>query len=95
MAKRTSRDHSPTFKAQEALAALKCDKMLAEFAQQLDTHPDQTTGWKAQLVRRAAKVFGAATVETGEPDLKTLRARIGQLTLENILRQPRSQRPAR
>jgi transposase-like protein len=77
MTKRTRRTHSPAFKAKVALAALKGEKTLAELAQQFDVHPNQITAWKAQLVGSAAEVFGA-TVE-----VKTLHAKIGELTLEN------------
>ena len=82
MARRKRRNHSPTFKAQVALAAMKGDKTLAELAQQFDIHPNQITDWKAQLLERAAQVFDGAKAEP-EPDLKALHAKIGQLTLEN------------
>lgn len=49
MAKRKRRNHSPTFKAQVAVAALKGDKTLAELAQQHDIHPNQITDWKSQF----------------------------------------------
>ena len=83
MARRKRRNHSPTFKAQVAVAALKGDKTLAELAQHFDIHPNQITDWKSQLLERAAHVFGEAATATPEPDLKTLHAKIGQLTLEN------------
>jgi transposase-like protein len=67
-----------------ALAALKGDKTLAELAQQFDVHPNQITEWKTQLLERAAQVFGTANGEAAPgPDVKTLHAKIGQLTLEN------------
>ena len=84
MARRKRRNHSPTFKAQVAVAALKGDKTLAELAQQFDVHPNQIADWKTQLIERSAHVFGDATPKaTPEADLKTLHAKIGQLTLEN------------
>jgi len=84
MAKRKRRNHSPTFKAQATVAALKGDKTLAELAQHFDVHPNQITDWKSQLLERAAQVFGEASGATApEPDLKTLHAKIGQLALEN------------
>lgn len=82
MARRKRRNHSPTFKAQVALAAMKGDKTLAELAQQYDLHPNQITDWKTQLLERAAQVFDGPKPESG-PDLKVLHAKIGQLTLEN------------
>jgi len=66
-----------------ALAALKGDKTLAELAQQFDVHPNQITDWKTQLMERSAQVFGDSSTKANEPDIKTLHAKIGQLTLEN------------
>ena len=63
MARRKRRNHSPAFKAQVALAALKGDKTLAELAQQYDIHPNQITDWKRQLTERAAQVFGDAAAK--------------------------------
>ena len=83
MTRRKRRNHSPSFKAQVALAALKGDKTLAELAQQHDVHPNQINDWKAQLLERAAQVFDGGAKPAAEPDLKTLHAKIGQLTLEN------------
>ena len=64
MARRKRRNHSPTFKAQVAVAALKGDKTLAELAQQFDVHPNQLTDWKNQLLERASHVFGEASTNT-------------------------------
>jgi len=82
MARRKRRNHSPTFKAQVALAAMKGDKTLTELAQQYDLHPNQIADWKMQLLERAAQVFDGPKPEA-VPDLKVLHAKIGQLTLEN------------
>jgi transposase-like protein len=85
MTKRTRRTHSPAFKAKVALAAIKGEKTLAELAQQFDVHPNQITGWKAQLVDSAPEVFGASGSGATAPavDVKTLHAKLGELTLEN------------
>jgi len=84
MTKRSRRTHSPAFKAKVALAALKGDKTLAELAQQYEVHANQITAWKGQLLEGAAGVFGSGkTAPEAAVDLKTLHAKIGELTLEN------------
>jgi transposase-like protein len=81
--KRTRRNHGATFKAQVALAAVKGEKTVAELAEQFQVHPTQITEWKQQFLARAADVFGGPNPPAEAPDLKTLHAKIGQLTLEN------------
>jgi transposase-like protein len=82
--KRTRRNHGASFKAQVALAAVKGEKTLAELAEHFSVHPTQITEWKQQLLTRAADVFGGVKAPAEDtPDLKTLRAKIGQLALEN------------
>ena len=84
MTKRTRRNHSSAFKAKVALAALKGDKTLAELAQAYEVHQNQITEWKARLVDGAPEIFGAGSSKsTPAVDVKTLHAKIGQLTLEN------------
>jgi len=46
MTRRKKRNHSPTFKGQVAIAALKGDRTLAELAQQFDVQPNQIAYWK-------------------------------------------------
>ena len=78
------RNHPPTFKAKVALAAIRNDKTPAELAEQFDVLPNQITDWKNQLLERAAAVFGETTSKAQPPvDLKALRAKIGELALEN------------
>jgi transposase len=85
MSKRPRRNHTAAFKAKVALAAVKGEKTLAELAQQFDVHPNQITQWKAQLFDGAAGVFGKDKSEAAASgvDLKSLHAKIGELTLEN------------
>ena len=85
MSRRPRRNHTPAFKAKVALAAVKGDKTLAELAQQFDVHPNQITQWKTQLLEGATAVFGTETrVDPNTVvDVKTLHAKIGELTLEN------------
>lgn len=85
MARRPRRNHSPAFKAKAALAAIKGEKTLTELAQQFDVHPNQITQWRGQLLEGASGVFGDAARADAAPavDVKTLHAKIGELTLEN------------
>ena len=69
-----------------ALAAIKGDRTLAQLAEQFDVHPNQITSWKAQLEGGAADVFGPGGGNAAaQPavDVKSLHAKIGELTLEN------------
>ena len=86
MSRRPRRNHSPAFKAKVALAAIKGDRTLAQLAEQFDVHPNQITSWKAQLEGGAADVFGPGSGNgAAHPavDVKSLHAKIGELTLEN------------
>ena len=86
MTKRPRRNHSPEFKAKVALAAIRGEKTLIELSQQFDVHPNQITSWKAQLEGSAAGVFGPGSGNAAaQPavDVKSLHAKIGQLSLEN------------
>ena len=86
MKKRARRNHSSAFKAKVALAAIKGDRTLAQLSEQFDVHPNQITAWKDQLVEHAAEVFerGASGKRSASAvDIKTLHAKIGELTLEN------------
>ena len=68
-----------------ALAAIKGEKKLLELAQQFDIHANQITQWKSQLLEGAVGVFGGeakAESATAAVDVKTLHAKIGELTLE-------------
>ena len=85
MRRRPRRSHTPAFKAKVALAAIKGDRTLAQLAELFDVHPNQITTWKAQLESGAADVFGPGGGSAAAPaiDVKSLHAKIGELTLEN------------
>ena len=85
MTRRPRRNHSPAFKAKVVLAAIRGEKTLAELAEQFDVHPNQITQWRAHLLEGASGAFVAAATSGEAPvvDVKTLHAKIGELTLEN------------
>ena len=65
----------------------KAIEILTELAEQFDVHPNQITIWKAQLESGAADIFRPNGTATAQPaiDVKSLHAKIGELTLENFL----------
>jgi transposase len=88
MARRVRRNHGAAFKAKVALEAVRGEKTLNELAQQFDLHVNQIKQWKDQLLDGAEDVFsgsgkGAREPESPPIDIKTLHAKIGELTLEN------------
>ena len=85
MNRRPRRNHSPAFKAKVALAAIRGDRTIAQLAEHFDVHPNQITAWKSQLEASASEIFGpgGGTRATPAVDVKSLHAKIGELTLEN------------
>ena len=85
MNRRPRRNHSPAFKAKVALAAIKGDRTIAQLAEHFDVHPNQITAWKTQLEGNASGIFGSGSGAPATPavDVKSLHAKIGELTLEN------------
>ncbi|WP_334386903.1 IS3 family transposase [Bradyrhizobium sp. AZCC 2262] len=85
MSRRARRNHSAAFKAKVALAAIKGDRTIAQLAEHFDVHPNQITAWKSQLEGNASEVFGPGGGPPAAPavDVKSLHAKIGELTLEN------------
>ena len=55
--RRKRRNHSASFKAKVAVAAVRGEKTLAELAQQYDVHPNQIQDWRGRLVGSAERLF--------------------------------------
>jgi transposase-like protein len=84
MRKRARRNHSPAFQAKVALEAIRGERTVSELAKRHDIHPNLITQWKSQLLERATDVFSTPGERSEPPvDVKTLHAKIGELTLEN------------
>jgi transposase len=83
MPRRPRRNHSPAFKAKVALAAIRGEKTITELSEQFDVHTNQITKWKTQLLERADEAFDGGQPTEPPVDVKTLHAKIGELTLEN------------
>jgi transposase len=69
-----------------ALAAIKGDRTLAQLSEQFDVHPNQITLWNARLEGGVADLFAAGGGNGAAPPavhVKSLHAKIGELTLEN------------
>ena len=83
--RRKRRNHSPAFKAKVAFAALKEEKTLAQLASNYDVHVDQSQTWRNQLKENMASLFdtGQELRKDQEAEVKSLQAKIGQLTMEN------------
>ena len=69
-------------------------RLTQQLADQFGVHVSQITAWKEQLQTGAVEVFGSGL--SGKPsapevDIKSLHAKIGELTLENDPRSGRGQ----
>jgi len=76
--------HTPAFKAQVALAALKGDRTVNELAGQYDVHPTLIHAWKKQLLQGAEGLFVNGTKATAvtEDHQAELYEQIGRLKME-------------
>jgi transposase-like protein len=83
--RRKRRNHSPAFKAKVALAAIQGDRTLAQLSNQYDVHVNQIQTWRKQLKDNMVSLFDSGIDKRKDHDkeVKSLQAKIGQLTMEN------------
>lgn len=83
--KRSRRNHSAKFKAKVALEALRGEATLAQLASRHGVHATQIATWRKQLLERAGEVFehGSPGLEEAERQIRDLRAKVGELTMEH------------
>ena len=83
--RRKRRLHKPEFKAKVALTAIKGEMTMAEMVKKFDVQAVQITQWKKQLLASAGAAFdkGDQVADDHEQEVLELRAKIGQLVIEN------------
>jgi len=79
------RTHSPQFKAKVALAAIKSDQTLSQLSVRYGINANLIVKWKKQLLEQAGEVFssGKGLAPGRESEIKSLQAKIGEITMEN------------
>ena len=82
--RRPRRNHSAAFKARVALEAIRGERTVAEIAAHHEVHATQVTAWKTQALENMVGIFGGSAIaEDGKEQIRELREKIGQLTMEN------------
>ena len=81
---RSRKTHTPAFKAQVALAAVRGDRTVNELASQFGVHPTLIHGWKKHLLAGAETVFASGTKDSAavEDHQTELYEQIGRLKME-------------
>lgn len=81
------RQYKAEFKARVPLEALKGEQTVSELASRFCVHPTMTRQWKKALLEGASEQFERSSSTKGpmvdEVKVKTLHAKIGELTILN------------
>ena len=86
MTRRLPPNYTPVFKSKVAFAAVRCEQILGELARRFNVDINQIKQWRDPLPARADDIscWEKAWPSTDTPVvLKTLHAKIGELTLAN------------
>ena len=86
MTRRPRRNHTAAFKSRVALSAIRGEQTISELSHTYDLHPNQITKWRDDLLKGANIIFesGSKACDAAPViDVKSLHAKIGELTLEN------------
>lgn len=74
--------HSPGFKAQVAIAAIREQETVAEITRRYKVHANMVYKWKRQLLANVARAFETARSEDSTEREGELLMKIGELTVE-------------
>jgi transposase-like protein len=81
----TRKQHSPKFKAQVALEAIRGEKTLSQLGSQFKVHPIQIAKWRKSALEHLPELFvdgRMRPVQAGEAETDALYEQIGRLKVE-------------
>jgi transposase len=84
-------NHSPAFKKQIAIEAIREEKTIAQIASEYKVFPARIHEWKKKLLENGDQIFAASKAEiklnidlkSKEEEIAMLQKKIGQLVIEN------------